>query len=89
MNMVTASPQLVLATNRCWKKLWSLKLPRKIIIFAWRVLNSAIHTNFYLSHRGVNFNIFCTQCDMHAREDVNHVFLGVGRRKRYGKIWRL
>ncbi|KAK9988947.1 hypothetical protein SO802_029186 [Lithocarpus litseifolius] len=46
-----------------WRKLWHLKIPAKIRIFAWRACMNALPTKLNLSKRGVNTNVSCPICD--------------------------
>ncbi|XP_017978309.1 PREDICTED: uncharacterized protein LOC18590259 [Theobroma cacao] len=58
-----------------WRKLWSLTLPRKIIIFIWRVLNGCLPTREALIRRRINIDIGCPLCDAQPEPDF-HILCG-------------
>ena len=41
------------------KKIWHLKIPSKIQIFAWRACMNSLPTRLNLSRRGININPIC------------------------------
>ena len=61
-----------------------MKLPRKILVFIWRVLNDAIPTNFLLHKRGIHSSIFCDRCDLDLVEDSVHVMFRCSRAE---EVW--
>lgn len=57
-----------------WGKLWNLKIPPKMKIFFWRLLNNALPHNTNLQHRGIQIQNCCARCG--ETEDLHHVFVG-------------
>ena len=62
-----------------WKWFWKIKLPRKILIFMWRVLNNDIPTNLLLWRKGVRVSFFCNRCDRDLAEDPAHAIFSCVR----------
>ena len=54
-----------------WKKLWHLKVPAKIRIFAWKACMNALPTKLNLYKRGINTSVICPICD-HGVETILH-----------------
>ena len=54
-----------------WKKLWHLKVPAKIRIFAWKACMNAFPTKLNLYKRGINTSVICPICD-HGVETILH-----------------
>ena len=54
-----------------WKKLWHLKVPAKIRIFAWKTCMNALPTKLNLYKRGINTSVICPICD-HGVETILH-----------------
>ena len=57
-----------------WKKIWHLKIPSKIRIFAWRACMNGLPTRLNLSRRGVNINPMCPICDQEM-ETTTHALI--------------
>ena len=55
-----------------WKKMWHLKIPAKIRIFAWRTCMNGLPTKLNLCKRGVNISPLCPICDQEV-ESIAHV----------------
>ena len=47
-----------------WRKLWHLKIPAKIRIFAWKACMNALPTKLNLYKRGINTSVLCPICDL-------------------------
>lgn len=61
--------------SQFWKKLWSLKLPGKILNLVWRVCNLCVPTLTRLSSRRIQLDTVCQWC--RAQHETNtHVFFG-------------
>ena len=54
-----------------WRKLWHLKVPAKIHIFAWKTCMNALPTKLNLYKRGINTSVICPICD-HGVETILH-----------------
>uniref|UniRef100_A0A803P8W5 Reverse transcriptase domain-containing protein n=1 Tax=Cannabis sativa TaxID=3483 RepID=A0A803P8W5_CANSA len=54
-----------------WKRLWALKLPKKVKNFVWRVINDALPTAVNLLHRKVLQSNVCSLCNR-SRETLSH-----------------
>uniref|UniRef100_A0A803PIR6 Reverse transcriptase zinc-binding domain-containing protein n=1 Tax=Cannabis sativa TaxID=3483 RepID=A0A803PIR6_CANSA len=60
------------STNRrWWNWLWSLKLPKKVKIFAWRLVNDALPTAVNLAHKKIAPSAACALCKC-SWESVGH-----------------
>ncbi|KAJ4815734.1 RNA-directed DNA polymerase (reverse transcriptase)-related family protein [Rhynchospora pubera] len=55
------------------KHLWKLKIPLKVKLFSWLVLNNRISTKDFLARRGMDVDLVCSFCD--SNESVDHLFL--------------
>ena len=44
-------------------KIWHLKIPAKVCIFAWRAFLNALPTKVNLSKRGIDISSICPMCD--------------------------
>ena len=59
----------------CFDKLWSIKVPRRITVFAWRLINDRLSTRKNLQRRQVQLTeILCPFCRINE-EDSAHLFL--------------
>uniref|UniRef100_A0A803QQN3 Reverse transcriptase n=1 Tax=Cannabis sativa TaxID=3483 RepID=A0A803QQN3_CANSA len=59
-------------SNRSWwNRLWSLTLPKKVKIFAWRVINNAIPTAANLHRCKITPTAACSLCNCHW-ESIGH-----------------
>ncbi|XP_021278515.1 uncharacterized protein LOC110412305 [Herrania umbratica] len=56
-----------------WRKLWSLRIHRKINMFAWRMINGCLPTRAALIQRRLNVDSGCTFCDEGLKTDF-HIF---------------
>lgn len=52
--------------NPTWKKLWKLKIPPKVRVFLWRVVNEFIPSRYKLYHRHVEKMGICMTCGNRA-----------------------
>ncbi|KAK9986489.1 hypothetical protein SO802_031440 [Lithocarpus litseifolius] len=57
-----------------WKRIWRLKIPQKLKIFAWRSCVNGLPTMLNLSQRGIHCSGFCPICDK-ALESTAHALL--------------
>uniref|UniRef100_A0A803PKU3 Reverse transcriptase zinc-binding domain-containing protein n=1 Tax=Cannabis sativa TaxID=3483 RepID=A0A803PKU3_CANSA len=67
-----------------WKTLWSLNLPTKIKIFAWRVMQNALPVATELSRRKVLTSATCSLCS-NAWESIGHAMFNCTTAR---KVWR-
>ena len=60
--------------TRLWKKVWQLKLPTKVRIFAWRACIDGLPTRLNLAKRGLNVG---TECPLYEKavESSNHALI--------------
>ena len=58
--------------RQMWTRLWSLKLPGKILFFLWRVVRGVLPTVEALRNKRVEIVAQCRWCHNYA-EDVGHV----------------
>lgn len=59
---------------RFWRKMWSLKLPGKIINFLWRVCKLCLPTAVRLSSRSVQIDTVCQWCHIGQESDMHVLF---------------
>lgn len=55
-----------------WKRLWSLKLPGKILNFLWRTCKNVLPTATALAVKSLRIHVFCPWCQIY-NEDAVHV----------------
>ncbi|KAL5163491.1 hypothetical protein HKD37_07G020384 [Glycine soja] len=61
--------------DECYSKLWSIKVPSKVIVFVWRLLRDRLPTRLNLQRRQVQLtDISCPFCII-KEEDAAHLFL--------------
>ena len=60
--------------TRLWKKVWQLKLPAKVRIFAWRACIDGLPTRLNLAKRGLNVGAGCPLCEK-AVESSSHALI--------------
>ena len=46
-----------------WKQLWKIKLPQKILTFAWKILHYALPVKAELNRRGAHCAMACLLCN--------------------------
>ncbi|XP_074352833.1 uncharacterized protein LOC141691984 [Apium graveolens] len=68
-----------------WKKLWSLKVPGKVIDFLWRVCSGCLPTTTALAQKHVNISIFFPWCHSVNETDC-HILFGYGFAQ---SVWKL
>uniref|UniRef100_A0A803QG02 Reverse transcriptase domain-containing protein n=1 Tax=Cannabis sativa TaxID=3483 RepID=A0A803QG02_CANSA len=68
-----------------WNRLWALKLPKKVKIFAWRVINDALPTQVNLMHRKISVVASCSLCNC-PRESSGHALFFCTRAQ---QVWSL
>lgn len=57
-----------------WKKVWNLKVPRKIKFFIWRAIHNIIPTNLNLKNRGSDLSPLCPICNG-VVESLDHALM--------------
>ena len=57
-----------------WKKIWQLKLPAKIRIFAWKACMEGLPTQLNRGRRGMNIETKCPICEREF-ESTSHALL--------------
>jgi hypothetical protein len=62
---------MVNSASHLWRRLWSLKLPRHILLFLWRACNEILPTKNNLYKRKVVTDQLCPMCSSEA-ESVGH-----------------
>ena len=60
--------------TRLWKKVWQLKLPAKVRIFAWRACIDGLPTRLNLVKRGLNVGADCPLCGK-VVESTSHALI--------------
>ena len=60
--------------TRLWKKVWQLKLPVKVRIFAWKACMDGLPTKLKLAKRGLNVGVECPLCEK-AVESSSHALI--------------
>lgn len=58
---------------RSWETSWNLPTQMKLIIFIWKILNSALPTKATLKRRITSMDDICLLC-CKDKEDVKHLF---------------
>lgn len=71
--------------NRFWKKLWSLRVPGKVVNFLWRLCRGCLPTLVALTLKHVNVDHRCPWCHS-ASEDDAHVLFECGFAK---TVWAM
>ena len=71
-NVVSSSDPML---GKIWRKLWALKLPRKILIFLWRACENSLPTMENLFRRGVSPHAYCSRC-CDDIETISHALWG-------------
>uniref|UniRef100_A0A803QJE5 Reverse transcriptase zinc-binding domain-containing protein n=1 Tax=Cannabis sativa TaxID=3483 RepID=A0A803QJE5_CANSA len=64
------------SSRQWWNRFWSLRLPKKVKIFAWRFINDALPTSVNLAHRKITSSRACALCKC-AWESVGHAIFRV------------
>ncbi|CAI9778901.1 unnamed protein product [Fraxinus pennsylvanica] len=62
------------AIKELWKTKWSLQIPHRVRIFAWRVCLNILPTASNLIRKQIKVSIGCGFCDAGAK-DLNHILL--------------
>jgi len=73
----TGSPSSVYSASHIWRRLWSLNLPRHILLFLWRACNEILPTKNNLHKRKVVTDQLCPMCGSEA-ESVSHALWSCG-----------
>lgn len=60
--------------NDFWRKLWSLKMPGKILNFLWRACHNVLPTLALLARKNVEVNAICSWCRLHSEEATYRLF---------------
>jgi hypothetical protein len=71
------SSSSVHSDSHLWRRLWSLKLPRHILLFLWRACNEILPTKNNLFKRKVVTDQLCPMCGSEA-ESVSHALWRCG-----------
>ncbi|XP_062154522.1 uncharacterized protein LOC133862691 [Alnus glutinosa] len=71
------SSSSVHSDSHLWRRLWSLKLPRHILLFIWRACNEILPTKNNLYKRKVVTDQLCPMCGSEA-ESVSHALWRCG-----------
>ncbi|EOY08704.1 Retrotransposon, unclassified-like protein [Theobroma cacao] len=58
---------------KVWKKIWNLHIPRKILVFIWRIFHSCLPTRVALAKRKVAIDTICPLCSQTVETNL-HVF---------------
>ena len=61
-----------------WRKMWHLKLPTKMRIFAWRACVNGLPTHLNMERRGIEVDAKCPLCEK-AIESTEHALLYYGK----------
>uniref|UniRef100_A0A803Q0L2 RNase H type-1 domain-containing protein n=1 Tax=Cannabis sativa TaxID=3483 RepID=A0A803Q0L2_CANSA len=73
------------STNRqWWNRVWSLRLPKKLKIFAWRFINEALPIAVNLAHRKISTTNACSLCRCSWEASRHAIF----RCKRAKSVWQ-
>jgi ribonuclease HI len=67
-----------------WQRIWSLNLPGKVQIFAWRLAHNSLPTRMNISRKKVDLDTRCPMCKR-LDEDGGHLFI---KCKKVKEIWR-
>ena len=59
----------------CFEELWKIKIPSKILVFAWRLLRDRLPTKTNLQRRQVEINNMCCPFCRSMEEDAAHLFI--------------
>ena len=57
-----------------WRSFWKFKVPLKISIFIWKILNNCLPTFHNLHVRGISNGDLCPMCN-EEEESLTHLFL--------------
>ncbi|XP_074352643.1 uncharacterized protein LOC141691787 [Apium graveolens] len=68
-----------------WRKLWAIKLPKKVVNFMWRACNSCLPTAVALVTKRVQIDVKCPQCRT-GNKDAIHVLFTCSF-ARYKWVW--
>ena len=74
------------STLPLWRKIWQLKVPPKVKIFAWRACMNGLPTLYNLHCRGLNSVGFCSLCDK-CMETTTHALIHCTHAKDTWALW--
>lgn len=57
-----------------WRKLWSLRLPGKILNFLWRTCKRVLPIAATLITKRVNISMMCPWCQVHMEDAIHMLF---------------
>lgn len=60
--------------DRCWKRLWALKIPPKVKHMLWHAATGCLPTKVQLQSKHVNIDAMCPQCQLEP-ETISHALL--------------
>lgn len=63
------------AYKRMWKRIWTMKLPRKVAHVLWRLCKECLPSNAALYNRYVDVNPLCPWCHSEIETNVHTMFL--------------
>lgn len=69
-----------------WKKIWQLKVPPKVKIFAWRTCMNDLPTMYNLCCKGLNSPWFFSLCDKNM-ESTSHTRLHYNHARQTWALW--
>ncbi|KAF5194037.1 Ribonuclease h-like superfamily protein [Thalictrum thalictroides] len=78
-----SSSSSVQEVDRCFKKLWSLRIPASLQLFIWKVFNQSLPVGDVLDKHHVIGDLRCTWCN-DSQESHDHVLFGCEWVK---KVW--
>uniref|UniRef100_A0A803PXR5 Reverse transcriptase domain-containing protein n=1 Tax=Cannabis sativa TaxID=3483 RepID=A0A803PXR5_CANSA len=84
----TTAPGSSSSSNDWWQNFWSLKLPSKVRIFAWRAFHDALPTAAILHFRHIASDSLCPICKLQP-ETIPHALLCCKRPKQVWNQWDL
>ena len=61
-------------SQQIWKNLWRLKIPFRLIILLWEILNNALPIMLCLERRNIVTDKVCVLCHL-EEQDLDHLFL--------------
>ena len=69
-----------------WKKMWHLKIPAKVRIFAWRLCMKTIPSMLNMSNKGIQVDLTCPIC-YGEPESTEHAIIYCEAAKKVWSKW--